>query len=216
MLNIKSLCLISICLILLIQPVYADTTFFENQDDSFIMNEFPSSSEEDNSNSEESSTGGGGYPIYYLSESDLQEGYSKDLGENWKLRFNFENETYELKLNEIQNNSVTIEISSNPITFNLSINKTKKIDLNDNGFYDVSVLLKNITGNPYYHRAEIYIKSINEKIQNQSNITKEENYLKDKEDKSNYILTGITLIAIIIISLIFIFKLKKKKFFKKK
>ncbi len=122
----------------------------------------------------------GGVPIYYPTESNLQEGYSKILGKNGKLRFNIINETHELKVDNIQNNSATITISSNPITFNLSINETKKIDFDNNGFYDLSVLLKNITGHTYYRKAEVHTKSINEEIQDQSNkIEQDNNKTKD-------------------------------------
>ena len=173
---------------------------------------------------------GGGLPIYTITKSNLEEGYSKVLGKNWKLRFKYENETHELKVYDIQNNSATIIISSNPITFNLSINQTKKIDLDNNGFYDFSVLLKNITRNIYYRRAEVYIKSISEEISNQQNTTKEDNNTNEEgnlqedsnkvkdaisqnieDNKLIYEIIGIILIAIVITLLVLKFKPKKKK-----
>jgi hypothetical protein len=176
--------------------------------------------------------GGGGFQIYYPTELNLQEGYSKVLGKNWKLRFKFGNETHDLKVDEIQNNSTTITISSNPLTFNLSINETKKVDFDNNGFYDISVLLKNITGNTYYRRAEVYIKSINEEIQNQSNTKEQDNNINDEENQqekeiketsseiikdNKFIIYGIIgLVAILLILLIIRLFKSKFKIIKKK
>jgi hypothetical protein len=181
---------------------------------------------------EESTTSsGGGLPTYTITQSNLQEGYSKILGKSWGLEFKIKNETHGLKIDDIQNNSATITISSNPITFNLSINETKKIDLEDDGFYDVSVLLKNITGNTYYRRAEVFVKSINEETSKiQSNIPEESNADENSNNQENnkenkdiisekikdnklivYEIIGIILITIVIIFLILKFKSKKKR-----
>ncbi len=171
---------------------------------------------------EPTTSGGGGYPTYYITESNLQEGYSKSLGKKWKIKLKFQNETYELKVDDIQNNSVTITISSDPVTFNLSTNETKKIDLNNNGFYDLSVLLKSITGNSYYYyEADLYLKLINEKIpqnqqdfsgkKNPSNESNQQDIFKNiKNNKSIYWTFGIILAAIILAFVILKLKTKKK------
>ncbi len=98
----------------------------------------------------------------------------------------------------------------------------------ENGFYDVSVLLKNITGNSYSPMAEVYIKLINEEVQKKLNATKEDissnqigdnqnKEIKDtileniKENKFLYGFIGIILIAIVITILVLKFKPKKKR-----
>jgi parallel beta-helix repeat protein len=110
--------------------------------------------------SENNNGGGGGLPTYYPTETDLKEGYSKSMGRNWKIKFKSNNENHELKVNEIQNNSVTITVLSNPITFNLFINETKKVDINNDSYYDLSVFLEEIK----YSRATLVIKELNESI----------------------------------------------------
>ena len=180
-----------------------------------------------------SSSSSGGLPTYTITQSNLQQGYSKVLGKNWKIKFNMNNETHELKIDDIQNNSARITISSNSVTFNLSIKQTKKIDLNENGFYDVFVLLKTITGNSYYPRAEVFIKSINEIIpENQSNETAEDNSPNQQENQQEkeikeiiseaikdhkfiYLIVGIILITILITLSVLKFKPKKKNEFRK-
>ena len=50
---------------------------------------------------------------------------------NWKMKFDVENVNHELKVNDIKDNLVTITISSDPITFDLLVNETKKINLDN-------------------------------------------------------------------------------------
>ena len=84
--------------------------------------------------------------------------------------------------------------------------------------------MKNITGNSYYRRAEIYIKSINEEPL-KTNTTQEDNSDEDsnsqaetknnelekiKENKLIYGIVGVILIAIVITLLVIKFKPKKK------
>lgn len=113
---------------------------------------------------EETSSSGGVLPTYYPLESDLLNGYSRTLGENWRMSFRLKNETHELKVDSILNNSAKITISSNPMTFSLRVNETKKIDFDKDGFYDLSVMLRSTSGSGYYSRADIYIQSIGEKV----------------------------------------------------
>jgi lysophospholipase L1-like esterase len=102
--------------------------------------------------------------IFYPTESNLVEGYSKSLGENWKLIFNIKNETHQLNIDNIIRDSVIITIKSEPLTFNLSIGETKQVDLDNDGVYDISVLLINITESSSSLKAEIMIKVVDEVI----------------------------------------------------
>jgi len=159
-----------------------------------------------------STTSSGGYPTYYPTQEQMQNGFSKNLGKNWKMRFKYKNETHELKINNIQNNSVAIAISSEPQTFNISINETKKINLNNDGYYDLQVFLKNITGTKYYKRAEVNIKLINETIsQTNENVLNEIPPTENEKSKFNYfIISGIILTILV---LFIVRKLIKRKRF---
>ncbi len=105
-------------------------------------------------------TPSGGYPTYKPNQSQLEDGYEKSLRENWKIQFEFENETRTIKLDNIINKTAIITVSSEPQTFNLTVNQTKKLNLNDDGFYDLQIFLKNITGG----KADLIVKSIHEEI----------------------------------------------------
>jgi len=109
---------------------------------------------------EEETPSGGGYPTYKPNQSQLEEGYEKSLRENWKIEFEFENETRTIKLDKIVNKTATLTVSSVPITFELIVNETKKLNLNDDGFYDLQIFLKNITD----YKADLIVKIIHEEI----------------------------------------------------
>jgi len=107
-----------------------------------------------------SSTGGGGYPIFALTTEQIEKGIEKILYKNWGVSFNLGNESHLLKVNNISNNSATITISSLPITLILFLGEEKKVNLNNDIYYDIYVKLNSISDN----KANLTIKSIHEEI----------------------------------------------------
>jgi 6-phosphogluconolactonase (cycloisomerase 2 family) len=97
---------------------------------------------------------------FILNKEQLKNGYSKTLKKNWKMKFQLDNEFHELTLSEIYKKTVKIIVSSNPVTFNLSVNDIKKLDLDRDDSYDLQILLEDISDD----EARIFIKEINEKI----------------------------------------------------
>ncbi len=93
-----------------------------------------------------------------ISEDKFSQGTSFQLKENKEVKFILNNEEHTLKIDSIRNNSVNLIIQSNPIKVNIKIGEEKKFDLDDDGFFDMQVELKNIIdGVP-----GIYIKKIHE------------------------------------------------------
>lgn len=130
-----------------------------------------------------SSSGSGGTITrnFYVSGKQLHQGYEKEMGEGWTLSFELKDGNHILIINYIKRDFVTITIKSEQITFNLILNETKKIDIDGDGYYDLSIYLKSLK----YNRVRIIITSINEKISNksynsgkkiESNIPQDENY----------------------------------------
>lgn len=164
------------------------------------------------------SSSGSGSPVYRVGESNLNKGYSKLLGNGWKIKFNFENETHELDIQKILSNSATIIISSDPIVLTLFVNQTEKVDLNRDGFYDLLVSLKSITGKSPYQKGDFYIQLINEEILKKSeNMAKNEStgsnnfqeesnskgdLLNDNSSKSLYRILGVVLALVVVLFLI--------------
>ena len=106
--------------------------------------------------------GSSGSPTYYLNETQLNQGYSKPLGKNYKYKFDIRNETHILKIDNINatNGTATITISSEPQTKTLEIGEEWKVDLNSDGIYDLFVKLNNFTGT----KINVFIQRISEKI----------------------------------------------------
>jgi hypothetical protein len=118
---------------------------------------------------------------FYVSGKQLHQGYEKEMGENWILEFELKDGYHILIINYIKRDFVTITIKSEQITFNLILNETKKIDIDGDGYFDISVYLKSLM----YNRVRIIVTSINEKISNksyegekkiESNVPQDENY----------------------------------------
>lgn len=141
---------------------------------------------------EEELSSGGGFPHYHPTKADLQKGYLKLMAKDWKIKFKMHNENHELKVNEVKHDSVTITISSEQFTFNLFVNETKKININKDDYYDLSVLLKGIKKS----RADLFIKSINESIFKEDKSVQQEDDLIKKKIKNYqfiYMIIGIIL-----------------------
>lgn len=108
-----------------------------------------------------SDSGGGGIPKYRPSESELTQGYSRNLGVNWAILFKLMNETYSLKISDIDGNETYLKLNSIEGEKILSIGQEWKIDLdNDNEDYDLIVRLSNIVNG----RANISLKTISQVI----------------------------------------------------
>jgi hypothetical protein len=107
-----------------------------------------------------------GSTTFTPTDAQFQQGYEVSLQKNQMIQFSFKNENHTITLNNITNNTAIITVSSNPIIFNLTINETKKINLNNDSYYDLSVFLKNITNT----NANLVIKTVHEKINNTGNL----------------------------------------------
>ncbi|MDD5740816.1 MAG: hypothetical protein PHH54_02420, partial [Candidatus Nanoarchaeia archaeon] len=109
------------------------------------------------------SSSNGGLPTYTINEESLSDGYTRSLGENWKLNFNVNNKSHELKVESIDDEGKTtlIIISSEKQEKLMSVGEEWKINLDNESYYDFYVKLNNITSN----RASLTLKSINELIE---------------------------------------------------
>lgn len=115
----------------------------------------------DDTSSESGSGGGGGSsttPTYYLGENNLLSGFTVVLGNNFKASMPLLNETHLLTVNEVLNDSIRITVSSSPVTLTIAVGETGKIDVNSDGYYDLSIYL----GKIQYNKASVTLKSINE------------------------------------------------------
>ena len=80
--------------------------------------------------SSSSSSSGGGVPTYTVSVEQFAEGYIKSVGRGWKLKFNVENETHSLKVDDLTESTVKIIVSSEPQEATLVVGDRKSTRLN--------------------------------------------------------------------------------------
>jgi hypothetical protein len=123
------------------------------------------------------------------------------------MQFNFNNENHTIKLNDIINNKAIITVSSEPVTFTLGLNETKKINLNNDSYYDLSIFLKNISNS----NANLIIKTIYEQISAGQTAVLPSEASKKIGNIVSYGIAGIILILIIAYFIFWKKRIKRKK-----
>ncbi len=95
-----------------------------------------------------------------ISENEFSQGINFELKENKEVKFILDEEEHTIKINSVSGDTVNLIIQSNPLQIDIKIGEEKKFDLDDDGFYDLKIKLKDIKqGIP-----ELYIKKIHERI----------------------------------------------------
>lgn len=102
----------------------------------------------------------GSSPVYYPSSGNLNQGYSVSLGEGWKVLINFEDEKYYFLVQEIDNRSVLFKIEPTGKGKVLEQNESYKIDLDEDGYYDLSVNVISVSD----WRASVELSFISEAV----------------------------------------------------
>ena len=103
---------------------------------------------------------GGSSKVYTPSETKILNGYDISLGKYYEVKFKISDQDHVLKVDNVSSSSVTITVSSDPITLEVNLGETEKLDVDSDGYYDLSIYLKEIK----LSMANLVITSINEKI----------------------------------------------------
>lgn len=106
----------------------------------------------------------GGFPRYYPTALKLREGYRIMLGRGFEVRFESSGEDHILKMDSVSEEKVKITISSDPITFEMNIGESKKVDLDSDGYYDLEVLLESSSS----YKATLVLTSIEEAVEDEA------------------------------------------------
>ena len=118
---------------------------------------------------------------YYITESQIEKGYEAILSKKNKIDFDLNNEKHSIRLSDIKNNYVTVILSSKPMIFYLIIDETKKINFNEDDYYDLSIYLSDIKEG----KATLMIKKINDLVSEDSS-EEERSITSDVEDYFGY------------------------------
>jgi len=180
------------------------------------------------SSSDSGSSGGTSTTSYWTmtyspKSSELKEGYNKKVGVKKRVKVivatSSGNETHHVGVVAVTSNSVTINVSSTIQQAVLIVGDTKKFDVTDDNYYDLSVTLNSVSGT----NADLTIKSIKEEMPAQavddttgsSNATSDDQKGGGEADEDEES-PGWVLIIIIIIALmvgVIVYWVKNKYFF---
>ena len=167
-----------------------------------------------------SSSGGGGYPTYSPSESKLLGGYGVSLGKNYKVSFNLREQSHSLTVNDVSESKATITISSDPITLDVVVGATEKVDVDSDGAYDLSIYLKAISSG----RANFILTLIDEEIVavdgegadvdseiSETDVKESVIVAEERVDRTWIIIIVIIIVVILVLMIYFGKKYKEKK-----
>ncbi|MFH1787249.1 MAG: hypothetical protein ABH811_00430 [archaeon] len=115
-----------------------------------------------------SSSGGGGggsttstwSHTYSVSDSDFGNGYTKQLASKERMTIKLGTQIHTIGVKSLTETAATIEISSNPVMITLDVGGEAKVDLDEDGYYDLKVNLLGITNN----KADVKILKIYQEV----------------------------------------------------
>tara|TARA_Y100000310_G_C20601270_1_gene773179 strand:- start:612 stop:1502 length:891 start_codon:yes stop_codon:yes gene_type:complete len=174
----------------------------------------------DSSSSSSSGGGGGGGGVagsttYTLSDEQFAEGFTKEITKNNQFKVVVEGEEHRIKLTEVGDTYIRINISSETQKATLSIGDTRRFEVSNDSLYDILVTLNGI--NITSKKANMTVQSTNEEMTSQTEedeIEKqkaaEEAASKEQKEKESqkkiYLIVGILVVLVIL----FVIYFKKK------
>jgi hypothetical protein len=113
------------------------------------------------------SSGGSSTPSFWIhtyivndEEFEQEQGYTKEILKRERFEVSVSDETHYVGVVDLSSTTATINITSNPIQVILDIGEDIRIDLSNDGFYDLYVFLNDIIN----EEANLTVKSIYEEI----------------------------------------------------
>lgn len=146
---------------------------------------------------------------YKPSEEQLTTGYTKEVQANDVVNIKVNGGTHTVRVSNVESSTVTLIVSSDPVTVTLSVGDTRRVDVNGDGTYDVSVMLNSITNG----KADVTITKISEVVTDVSEAEqqKQEDQARGTEEVST---TGsswwVWVLIVVVIVLVAIWFMKRK------
>lgn len=107
---------------------------------------------------------------YSISDNQFKEGYTQQLATKGRIKFKVGSTIHQVGVLELTETTAKIEVSSTPQEATLAIGDTRKFDVSEEGYYDISVTLNSILDG----KADLTIMSINELITEESEVGEQE------------------------------------------
>lgn len=201
----------ALVLVLVVVSCFIVSAVFANGEPGTV----PSTSSSSSSSSSSSGSGGGGavaVPTHAITPEQLAAGFTYELVVGAQFRVTFENQSHYVKLNSLTASTAAMTITSTPQTATLAVGDTRRFELTDDDYYDLSVSLNNIVVvNETATKAEFTLLSISEEVTEETKAVEGE---KDKDAEkirkkeagegfefSNniiYVIVGIVIVLIVV------------------
>ena len=97
---------------------------------------------------------------YVVPDEQFNKGFTKELKVNNRVKIKIEGENHYVGLLELTETAAKIEVSSEPIQISLNSGEDARIDVNEDSFYDLYILLNFISNN----YANLTVRGIHEEI----------------------------------------------------
>lgn len=97
---------------------------------------------------------------YTVTSEQFEQGYTKAISANERVKIMVGNEDHHVGVKKVTITSATIEIASTPVEIILDVGETAKVDVDEDGIYDIYVILNNIVDG----KADITIKKIIQEV----------------------------------------------------
>ena len=139
---------------------YSAIKYGETQTGTFVLSEpytltLPTFTETTSSGGSSSAT-----PTYHPDVEKLKQGYRISLGDNYKVSFEVGGSSHSFRVDDIFEDYVIVTVSSEPVTFEVRVGESEKVDVDGDGVYDLEVYLESVDGG----RADFVLNSISEVV----------------------------------------------------
>jgi len=95
-----------------------------------------------------------------ISQEDLEQGTYEKIKKGKSKKFSIDEKEHKITVTSIEENKVEVEIRSNPVKVELEIGEARKIDIDNDDYYELELKAQSAEDD----EAEIYIRKIDEKI----------------------------------------------------
>lgn len=97
---------------------------------------------------------------YSINDEQFKAGYNKEIGVKERMTIKVGTKTHTVGVLSLTATSANIEVSSDPVMLTLAVGGEAKLDLTDDGFYDLLVKLVGIANN----KADVSVQEIHQEV----------------------------------------------------
>ncbi|MDP2628407.1 MAG: hypothetical protein Q8P15_00740 [Nanoarchaeota archaeon] len=145
---------------------------------------------------------------FAVSTEQAEAGYQKTLASNERVKVMVGNEYHYVTVKSISENSATIEVASDPVTLSLDVGESSKVDVDNDGIYDLYVMLNSITDG----KADVTVQKISEPIpEGEGPVSGNEETSSEETGEGSNLTWLWIVIGIVIVLAIIGMSMKKKK-----